>query len=137
MNTKSSYDRLTCMHIPLSRKVWQGKFGNVFWAFSKKVWQINTSAKRLLIVSTYLDSFSLVNHRWFTKFAKTFPLYSTQTSIQCHDTKICKLARFSLGSVSFSGLVHKSIDELINSQNKIIIKLLNYKTVQDLLTQLS
>ena len=66
--------------------------GKIFGKFTflsiwrKKVWQINRSANRLLIVSTTLDGFSLVNHRRFTKFTKlspcqTFPLYSSQCLI--------------------------------------------------------
>ena len=46
-----------------------GKFGNNnVWQkwmdkhFSEKVWQMNRSAKRLLIVTTNLDGFSLANH---------------------------------------------------------------------------
>ena len=42
----------------------------------KKVWQINRSANRLLIISTNLDGFSLVNHRQFTKFANVSPCQS-------------------------------------------------------------
>ena len=38
----------------------------------KKIWQMNRSANRLLIVSTNLDGFSLVNHGQFVKFAKLF-----------------------------------------------------------------
>ena len=38
--------------------------------WGKKVWQINTSANRLLIVSTNSDGFSLVNHGQCAKFAK-------------------------------------------------------------------
>ena len=48
-----------------SGKVWQGK-GLVNLLFSsiwKNVWSINRSSKRLVIVSTNLDRFSLVNHR--------------------------------------------------------------------------
>ena len=57
-----------------------GKF-TLFKCFEKKVWQMNRSAKGLLIVTTILDDFSLVNHRPFTKFVKlstcqTFLLYS-------------------------------------------------------------
>ena len=44
--------------IPYSRKGWQIYS---FRAFGKKVWWINRSAKRLLIVNTHLDGFSLVN----------------------------------------------------------------------------
>ena len=35
----------------------------------KKVWRINRSANRLLIVSTNLDGFSLVNHGQFAKLS--------------------------------------------------------------------
>ena len=35
-----------------------------------KVWQINRLTNRLLIVSIYLDGFSLVNDGRFTKFTK-------------------------------------------------------------------
>ena len=34
----------------------------IFERLAKKVWQINRSANRLLIVSTNLDGFSLTNH---------------------------------------------------------------------------
>ena len=57
--------------IPYSGKVWQGEtLAN--WLFSSiwrnKVWRINISTNRLLIVSTNLDGFRLANHQ-FTKFA--------------------------------------------------------------------
>ena len=41
-----------------------GKFGKMtrFKHWQKKVWQINGSANRLLIVSINLDGFSLANH---------------------------------------------------------------------------
>ena len=66
-----------------SRKVWQGEcLANLlFWnVWQKKVWRVTGSAKGLLMVTTDLDGFSLVNHRWFAKFTKlstrqTFPLY--------------------------------------------------------------
>ena len=48
--------------LPYSGKVWPGK-----------VWRINRSDDRLLIVSTNLVGFSLANHRWFAKFAKLSP----------------------------------------------------------------
>ena len=41
-----------------------------FTLFKQKVWQMNTSAKGLLIVNTNLDGFRLPNHRQFAKFAK-------------------------------------------------------------------
>ena len=49
----------------------------------KKVWRINRSSNRLLIVSfTSFDGFSLANHGWFTKFAiATFPLYGIWRTI--------------------------------------------------------
>ena len=44
------------------------------WLFSslwrKKVWRVNRSANRLLIISTNSDGFSLANHEQFAKFAK-------------------------------------------------------------------
>ena len=61
-----------------------GKFGRgKVWgidssrAFGKKVWQINISTNRLLIISTNLDGFSLANHGRFAKCSpcQTFPLY--------------------------------------------------------------
>ena len=52
-----------------------GKFGELtcFEHLAKKVWQINRSANRLLIVSTNLNGFSLVNRWQFAKFAKLSP----------------------------------------------------------------
>ena len=54
-----------------------GKFGREtvwsiysFQAFGMKSMVISRSAEGLLIVSTTLDAFNLVNHRRFTKFAK-------------------------------------------------------------------
>ena len=49
-----------------------GKFGEstLFKHLVKKVWRINRSENRLLIVSTDLDDFSLANHGQFAKFAK-------------------------------------------------------------------
>ena len=57
----------------------------LFEHLAKKVWQINRSAKRLLILSTNLNDFNLIslaNHRQFVKFTKlslhqTLPLYSS------------------------------------------------------------
>ena len=62
--------------LPYGRKVWQWErlVNLLFLSFwQKKVWQINRSAKRLLIISTYLDGFSLANHGGFTTFAKPSP----------------------------------------------------------------
>ena len=42
----------------------------LFKHLAKKVWRINRSANRLLIVRTNWDNFSLVNHGRFTNFAK-------------------------------------------------------------------
>ena len=49
-----------------------GEFSDSFRAFAwrKKVWRINRSANGLLIVSTNLNGFSLVNRGRFAKFAK-------------------------------------------------------------------
>ena len=64
----------------LATTIWQESLAgeslvNLFFSsiWRKKFWQINRSAKRLLIISTYLDGFSLVNHKGFTKFAKPSP----------------------------------------------------------------
>ena len=52
-----------------------GKFGEfvLFKNLMKKVWQINRSYKRLLITSTNLNGFNLVNNGRFAKFAKLIP----------------------------------------------------------------
>ena len=52
--------------IPYSGKVWQEEcLANLLFlsVWRKKVWQINRSAKGLLIVTTTLNGFSLANHR--------------------------------------------------------------------------
>ena len=56
--------------------VWQGEcflanllFSGVRW---KKVWRMNESVKRLLIVTATLDGFSLANHKQFAKYALNF-----------------------------------------------------------------
>ena len=48
----------------------RGKFGEfaLFESLAKKFWRISKSAKRLLIVSTNLDAFSLANHERLAKF---------------------------------------------------------------------
>ena len=62
-------------NIAYSGKAWQGKslanwlFSSTWW---KKVWRNHRSTNRLLILSTNLDGFSLVDHRQFAKFAKHF-----------------------------------------------------------------
>ena len=67
---------LMSTYISYHRNVWWGEsltnwlFLSIWW---KKVWQINRLTNRLLIVSTNLDGFSLVNHRRFAKFPKIFP----------------------------------------------------------------
>ena len=48
-------------------KVWQIDFSSTW---RKKVWRINSSTNRLLIVSANLDGFSLTNHGRVAKFAK-------------------------------------------------------------------
>ena len=56
------------VHYHIAKSLAGGKFGELtllnIWR--KKVW-INRSAKKLLIVSTNLDGFSLMNHGWFAK----------------------------------------------------------------------
>ena len=63
---------------------WEESLANwlVSSIWQKKVWRINRSANRLLIISTNLDGFSLANHGQFTKFtnvspSQSFPPYST------------------------------------------------------------
>ena len=41
--------------------------------WQKEVWRINRSAKRLLIVTTNLDDFSVVNYRPFTNSPNFLP----------------------------------------------------------------
>ena len=66
-----------------------GKFGNLtlFEHLAKKVWQINRSTNRLLIVSTNLDSFSLANHGGFAKFSPTklshYMVFETYVLLSC------------------------------------------------------
>ena len=64
--------------------------GKVWW---EKVWQINRSANRLLMISTNLDGFSLANYGQFAKFAnvsprQSFPPYGTRT-INLISTNAC------------------------------------------------
>ena len=69
---KACFISFNSFNIPYSRKVWLGQ-NLVNWLVSriwwKKVWRINRSANRLLIVSSNLDDYSLANHGRFT-----FPL---------------------------------------------------------------
>ena len=62
-----------------------GKFGELIRLsiLQKKMWQINKSANRLLIISTNLDGFSLVNHGRFAKFAK-LSCYMVHSCQVCH-----------------------------------------------------
>ena len=76
---------MICNYVPYSMKVWWGKVWRTdsFEHLAKKVWWINRSANRLLIVSANLDGFNLMNHGWFAKFTKfsphqTFLLYGTK-----------------------------------------------------------
>ena len=61
--------------LPYNGKVWWGEclanllFSSVWW---NQVWRMNRSAKRLLIVTTTMDGFSLANRRWSTKFMPNF-----------------------------------------------------------------
>ena len=56
----------------IAEKLGGGKFGELilFEHLVKKVWRINRSANRLLIVCTNVDGFSLANDGQFAKFAK-------------------------------------------------------------------
>ena len=65
-----------------------GKF-TLFKRLVKKVWQINRSAKGILILTTNLDGFSLVKCKQFAKFIKlstcqTFPLYCIRNLPCCY-----------------------------------------------------
>ena len=77
------------MVIPYGGKVWwEESLANwlVSSIWQKKVWRINRSANRLLIISTNLDDFSLANHGQFAKYtdvspSQSFPPYSTWYNI--------------------------------------------------------
>ena len=58
-------------NVPYSAKAWWAEcLGNLlFFLWRKKAWEMNRSAKGLLMVTTNLDGFSLANHRRFTKSA--------------------------------------------------------------------
>ena len=56
----ASYVATVCQESLEDRKF--GKF-TLFKCLAKKVWQMNRSAKVLLIVTTNLDDFSLINCR--------------------------------------------------------------------------
>ena len=83
MLTKKYYFSAIYTDILYSRKVWRGKVWqiNSFQAFGeRKLGKLKDQPiYRLLIVSIYLDGFSLVNHGQLAKFTKlspcqTFPL---------------------------------------------------------------
>ena len=59
----------------------------ILYSGKVKVWRINRSANRLSIVSTKLDSFGLVNHERFAKFAKIFPAKFSRYTL-CADCSI-------------------------------------------------
>ena len=52
-----------------------GNFGKLtrFEHLRKKLWRINRSVNRLLIISTNLAGFSLANHGRFAKICQRFP----------------------------------------------------------------
>ena len=54
-------------HFTIQRESLANSLFSSIWR--KKVWRINRSANRLLIVSTNLDRFSLVNHGRFAKLS--------------------------------------------------------------------
>ena len=62
---KLTHTNLQICELPCSRKVCRGKKSlakfTLFEHLEKKVWQINRPAKRLLIINTDLDGFSLAN----------------------------------------------------------------------------
>ena len=79
-----------------SGKVWQWK-SLANWLFSsiwqKKVWWINRSANKLLIVSIYLNGFILANHGQFAKFTKHSP---------------AKLSRYTIGTVAIHEILYSA-----------------------------
>ena len=92
-----------------SGKVWQGEclanllFSSIWW---KKVWQMNRSAKGLLIVMTALDGFSLTNYRRFAKLytRQAFLLYgSAFLGVQQH-RYIMVVLHYTLYPVECSGI---------------------------------
>ena len=99
--------------IPYSGKVWQRE-SLKNWLFSslwqKKVWQTN----RLLIVSTNLDGFSLVNHRRFAKFSKLPPakLFHYTVIITLTNTTIDYAAEIKL---KHTVSLHYSSDFLVST----------------------
>ena len=65
-----------CLDIPYGGKIWQlENLANwlILSIWRKKVWRINRSANKLLIISTNLDGFSLANHWQFAKFTNLSP----------------------------------------------------------------
>ena len=99
-----------------------GKFGELISLslWRKKVWQINRSANRLLIVSTNLDGFSLVNHRQFAKLSphQTFLLYGIHVAINHFNVSSIYTGTTSLqanrqGTITI-GFLHKLIAAMHN-----------------------
>ena len=88
-------------NIPYSGKAWQGKslanwlFLSTWW---KNVWWNNRSANRLLILSTNLDGFSLVDHRQFAKFAKLsrYTVMLFKTDIPLRNKAILRLQQYCM-----------------------------------------
>ena len=90
-----------------------GKFGELTFLsiWRKKVWRINRSANRLLIVRTNLDGFNLANHGRFTKFAnlrpphhQTFLLYGIelQKKLTCKCNYICDYTQNTMNITIFT-----------------------------------
>ena len=76
MNTQDtnsfSLHNNTCINYRIAGKFGRGEF-TLFKHLAKKVWRINRSTNRLLVVSTNLDGFRLTNDGQFVKFAKHSP----------------------------------------------------------------
>ena len=100
--------------VPYGGKIWLGKnLANrlISSIWQKKVWRINRSANRILIVSTNLDGFSLVNHGWFTKFANFSPHQSSLYTV--YNMHLQYLVSSSIPDVTLYG---KRINKINNNQ---------------------
>ena len=85
--------------IPYTGKVWRGEEVGELTCFEhlvKKVCQINRSANRLLIISTNLDGFSLVNCGQFAKFATKLSRYTVLIKSNVYEQIIFKKHWFEL-----------------------------------------
>ena len=93
------YTQYLCMVFLLANTIWGEILANwlvlsIWW---KKIWRINKSANRWLIISTNLDVFSLANHGQFAKFAnvsphQSFPPYGINLSMSTSNCAEMQLA---------------------------------------------